>query len=279
MPPSKELGLISASTANRYCIFCGATADSREHLLPEWLQQVFPSKELAIYHRTVGGEKKTWETKRFSQTAKVVCESCNHGWMSRLENEAKPILTPAIARVEPCAFDLRSQWIAAQWAAKTCFVMQRQTPEPVAPSTHPFLVRANGRPPPQMSIFVGSHYRALRDPASSIYIQKPISLEIDQDGTQQVFEFGYLAFLAVGGISFLIVGHRLGSYVELVLGEHQAELFTKIWPWTQKAVHWPPELLMDQELLETFFLDNHPPALDVRVFQDFMSQVLVSQPD
>jgi hypothetical protein len=263
------------NVGQRTCVFCGGTADSREHLLPVWLQGVLPSDGLAVHYRQIGEVKKSWKKKKFSEKAKVVCEICNTGWMSQLEREAKPILAPAITRSEACALDLREQWIAAQWAAKTCFVSQGLA-DPLAPATHPFLLRMNGKPPPQVSIFIGSHYRALQDPANSFYMQKPLSLK-EGDGDPKEAEFGYFCFLAVGGVSFLVLGHRGGGYVEVVPGEFVSGLFTKIWPWTSPVVSWPPEMLMDRELVEPLFLDNTPPNFDLRFF-DQMGAIAVAGP-
>jgi hypothetical protein len=78
------------------------------------------------------------------------------------------------------------------------------------PPVQPFLLHTNGRPPPEVSVFLGSHYRALEDPSNSMYMQKPLELLLENSDATP--EFGYLAFLAVGGVSFLVVEHRVGRY-------------------------------------------------------------------
>lgn len=255
------------------CIFCGSPANSGEHLLPEWLQRILPSDEPVIHTREVDGvENKFWVKKPFREQIWAVCDGCNKGWMSRLENEAKPFLAPAITRSGQCEFDLEAQWIAARWASKTCFVFQAQAPVMLAPSTHPVLLRENGKPPQQVSVWLGSHARAKDDPINSVCIQKPLTLRLPNDqGLKRPVDFGYVCFLAVGGVSFLIVGHRFGNYVECALGqkgEHPAgEMFTKIWPFSSKIVRWPPYLMMDRELLDMIFEPNTlPPGFDARVF-------------
>ena len=86
------------------------------------------------------------------------------------------------------------------------------------------------------------------------------------DDETVVDEFGYMAWLAVGGLSFLVIGHRTGRYVEIVPGEHTRGAFEKLWPWASRAVPWPPELLMDRELIEPLFLDSYPPSFEIRIF-------------
>jgi hypothetical protein len=175
----------------RHCIFCGAIADDTEHLLPRWLQKILPSDMTVTYTRQIVGEDpKTWKRRPFSEKAKFVCEGCNQGWMSELEGEAKAVLAPAIAREGPCRFDLVAQWVIARWAVKTCYVMQTQGPEQLAPQVHPVLLNLNLMPPPQVTLWIGSHDRAMQDPTNSVYLQKPLWITPDGDGERGAMEFG-----------------------------------------------------------------------------------------
>ena len=254
----------------RRCIFCGSLADDREHLLPRWLQEILPSEEPVIHFREVGGrEMEPWRKKPFREKTKFVCKGCNQGWMSTLEGETKPLLTPAIARQRPCRFDLVEQWIIARWTVKTCYVMQMQAPGLLAPPMHPVLLNLNFKPPPQVSLWLGSHHRAIQDPINSAYVQKPLWLAAVDGNRKDPVEFGYMSFLAVGGISFLMVEHRLDSYVECVLGEEHpaSDMFTKIWPRTRRILTWPPHTMADRELLDLIFdPDTLPLGFDARPF-------------
>jgi hypothetical protein len=69
---------------------------SAEHVLGNWMNQLFAGKGLMRYED--GGGRK-WEavSPEIDWRAKVVCAKCNNGWMSTIENEhAKPVLTPLI---------------------------------------------------------------------------------------------------------------------------------------------------------------------------------------
>lgn len=248
----------------RRCVFCGEIADSREHLFPEWLQDLFDDPEPIVYVRQVGSEELRFPRRRFSERTRCVCTSCNHGWLSRLEDATKSALAPAVTRTAPLALDLGSQWIAAHWATKTSYVFQTLGPELLTRPINPQLLRINLRPPPEVSVFLGSHYRALSDPANSLYVQKPLWVALEGEAGQALF--GYIAFIAVGGISFLVAEHRIGRYVEIVLGPMFNELFTKIWPHASRVVSWPPPLQMDSKLLDDLFLDSTPPSFDARPF-------------
>lgn len=82
-----------ASSSNeqtaRTCIVCGVPADSREHILPGWLQEVLPSDDPVVHIREIG----RGETERINrmgaqavQGTDAVCrQACDNGWISRLE--------------------------------------------------------------------------------------------------------------------------------------------------------------------------------------------------
>ena len=109
----------------------------------------------------------------------------------------------------------------------------------------------------------------MRDPINSCFVLKPLAFAPEDEHLEPIRKWGYLAFLAVAGISFVIIEHSFTNYVEITLrekGEHPVgELFTKIWPRSSKVVSWPPALQMDRELVEPFLLDE-PPGIDIRVF-------------
>jgi hypothetical protein len=95
---------------NRYtcdmprCAFCLRTATlTGEHLWSEWMGDLLP-QERYIFARQFAGEPmlQTWESKEMNAKAKVVCENCNNGWMSDLENEhAKPAMRNLILSDSP----------------------------------------------------------------------------------------------------------------------------------------------------------------------------------
>jgi hypothetical protein len=69
-----------------------------EHLWSEWMGSLSQSKGFTFRQKDEHGKiLKEWHSQSIDLTAKVVCEPCNGGWMSRLENQyAKPALTDLI---------------------------------------------------------------------------------------------------------------------------------------------------------------------------------------
>lgn len=80
----------------RACIFCGKEGNlSKEHLWPDWLSKMYI--RAGDEKHTFGSE--TYLNKEmvhdgvyerpghlFSLKNRVVCQSCNNGWMSEVEN-------------------------------------------------------------------------------------------------------------------------------------------------------------------------------------------------
>jgi hypothetical protein len=96
----------------RECIFCGATSDiTREHIWADWLKEYiakdidgYQAATITINQPSVAStvrEKKISGDPR-SRKAKCVCGSCNNGWMSQLQERAKPLV---LSLIEGCQIE------------------------------------------------------------------------------------------------------------------------------------------------------------------------------
>lgn len=75
----------------RACAFCGANARlSGEHIWSAWVGKLYgrPTPRRFTFRQMDrdGRVVRTWRSRDIDMTAKVVCEGCNNGWMSDLEN-------------------------------------------------------------------------------------------------------------------------------------------------------------------------------------------------
>jgi hypothetical protein len=115
----------------RTCRFCGAPADSMEDAWPKWLTTHFASDQPATAQFERRGQVlPSWKQLRPELTVRCVCESCNNGWMSDLENETKPWLEPML-RGERTLLDLTSQARLTLWLVKTAMVLEAIDPLPL----------------------------------------------------------------------------------------------------------------------------------------------------
>ena len=82
------------------CLFCEKGADSCEHAIPQWVHRRIAPESKGKYPVYVGrflsGKGYIEERHHVSTafTAKIVCQACNSGWMSKMESEVKGILAP-----------------------------------------------------------------------------------------------------------------------------------------------------------------------------------------
>lgn len=108
----------------RICIFCTEKAATTEDAWPLWLMKRFPSSDKARTFAEIGVRNiGNWPMAKPRLPLKRVCRTCNNGWMSRLENEAKPVIE-SILDDKIKAVDASAQLTLARWAVKTAMVLE-----------------------------------------------------------------------------------------------------------------------------------------------------------
>ncbi|MGD8174254.1 hypothetical protein ACQEXU_21635 [Vibrio sp. TRT 21S02] len=109
----------------KFCIFCGQSGLTKEHFWPDWLGKQLGKNEIAKHIEgsiqatpNLNDAEKKISTRSGPVTTKkfrVVCATCNNGWMSVLEEKAKPILQNAIKtcdmKLDKQQLQLFSKWI------------------------------------------------------------------------------------------------------------------------------------------------------------------------
>jgi hypothetical protein len=103
------------------CAFCqrSGVKMSREHVLPHWLSLAGSDAGQYILER----DSKTIRTPLIELVTKRVCEDCNTGWMSRIEDGAKAVLEPVLD-ASAMAITETDRWIIARWFTKTILTAQ-----------------------------------------------------------------------------------------------------------------------------------------------------------
>jgi hypothetical protein len=115
----------------KVCEYCGRAGSSREHVWPRWVREhallTMGVEDVAVQdyvgHKEQRGrprEKLAWRGghSRLSLTIRDVCAECNTGWMSRLEQDVRPVLQPMIEG-KSVAIDSQQSSHLQAWAAKT----------------------------------------------------------------------------------------------------------------------------------------------------------------
>src|SRR2546425_141995 len=117
--------------AEQLCICCGrglSGGRTREHVIPEWLLEHLDLNLETFYQQVMStSEGEVLKQRQHEMQAFVysrICEECNNGWMSDLENEAKTLLVPLIEG-ERTAFQLTGaeKLLFAKWSCKTAYIL------------------------------------------------------------------------------------------------------------------------------------------------------------
>jgi hypothetical protein len=152
------------------CIFCGNGGTTKQHIWPGWLKSVVPrtfANHKQVRGRTgfTSGDEPLVAESRVAhrqgdpgtRRLRMVCRGCNNGWMSRLENRAKPVLAPVI-RGE--TFDLHptAQAVVPAWAAMMVMVAEHDDPATVAvPAPDRRFLMDAGSPPDHWRVWIGRY--------------------------------------------------------------------------------------------------------------------------
>jgi len=237
--------LVSSKT----CLFCGRGGKmSKEHLWPKWARAAIAPDQRgktirnALHDGPPGEPFKTWEAPVFEATLKDVCIECNGGWMSKIEDSAKPFALPLMLG-RSIALAPEAQRKLALWAYLKCSLfqtMERDTrlKEAWAKAHSVFYeTQAAGALPAIVSVFTARHVGTL----VGQYQHRLLGSPDRPSAFIQTFTAGEFTLQVIR--SYL--GHRVleVNRDSLVAGRDR-----RIWPATGMFT-WPPgDALSDAEL-------------------------------
>lgn len=214
----------------RACVFCEASKPSREHVLPAWISAELPGSGPFRFAQ----QDKTWLSKDAGKIVKAVCRGCNHGWMSDLEQKAKPLLAPAI-RGERVTFSLPEQTTIATWTTKTVLMSELGRIE--GPSE--FLSRPEHR-----------HLFRHKEPAPGTYVwmagyQGPRLARIEQhlldlQGSVER-DPGLATTMSIGQLVLQVI--QVPTHIQI----HSGWQIPRLWPSPEAEVTFPPSPWLSDE--------------------------------
>jgi hypothetical protein len=148
-----------------------------EHTFPRWTVPLIKTVgDVASSARVSHHEEhvhSVWGTETIDLKARKVCESCNTGWMSTLERDVGPILSPMITSTDPRTLTEEEALLLAMWVTKTaltCSLAYPETDHPTPPMYYDELYRER-RPLSDSVVWIGGTAsavtrRATRRPTS-----------------------------------------------------------------------------------------------------------------
>ena len=147
----------------RACIFCGGTEMSKQHIWPAWAARMLnedgPWRHfMQTEHDGEKLDPRSWLRDPFEETTNAVCRTCNNGWMSALEDRAKPHLE-AMLRLETRELDPEGQGTLAAWALQTALILvhtQGAKHGVASKQEHAFL-REHGEPSTNIKVWIAAY--------------------------------------------------------------------------------------------------------------------------
>jgi hypothetical protein len=229
-------------------MFCRKKASSTEDVWPLWLMRRFPSSDKARTYAEIGArDLGNWRSAKPTLAVKRVCGACNNGWMSRLEEQAKPVLE-SILDDKLKAVDTLLQAVVARWAVKTVMVL-----EAVDSSRSCFysedersLMRTTQSIPKRTSVWI-----AMCVDHRDIYsAAKDLRTSRGDDGIRAfatTMAFGPLAVQVVSIKTPAEIASTVAVTYEVSDGPWDRTL-VQVWPSSANPLVWPPEYGLAQEL-------------------------------
>jgi hypothetical protein len=191
----------------------------------------------------------SWSTYQPKLTVKCVCEQCNNGWMSRLENRVRPHLEPLLTG-QPRVLDAEAQTTISTWAVKTTMVLEGMDPD--AKRNYSQLQRERFRlrasVPWRTSIWLAASAGADLFMSTK---NRHMGATSDDSGVSVTMAFGAVVLQVLSmrvpeevGPNTVVTTHvRRGPWSDTTL---------QIWP-SRGVASWPPLLgLMDEDGLNLF---------------------------
>jgi hypothetical protein len=201
--------------------------------------------------------KRQWPARYPEVPIHCVCENCNNGWMSQLENETKPILNRMLSDAR-FALPLVGQHVVTCWAIKTAMVFEafNAIGERFYSQAERSALRVWNVIPTHSRVWAA---RIVEHPHVRV-VQNSLGVATSQHDTR-----GFATTIAFGGVALQILTVRpkderfRGTIsVETMAGPWD-EVAVQLWPASHDALEWPGQKgLLGEAGLQAFEVRHAP---------------------
>ncbi|WP_216898412.1 hypothetical protein [Nocardia alni] len=234
----------TAVQTKKTCAFCGVPSRlTEEHIFGDWLRKLGYNGEGL---REIGDPPIVQRGGPFTKKVKIVCASCNNGWMSRLEQDTKPLLIRLFrshGRSIPLETD--AQLTLARWAFKTAVVCaySDKSQLELIPKEHRREFYENDEPPRHVGVRMGMSTVPPLDPSKgehvAAYSLTPIEGTPITDDSTINFSL-YRITICLLNVVFCILGHMETIPMKEQIDNKFRSITMPIWPPQRPTMWWPP---------------------------------------
>jgi hypothetical protein len=252
----------------RRCAFCGLSGGmTKEHVWPQWLRQLAGELEPVRFAHTAGFERSAADAFREMPTvtvqqpgsvlnlvARAVCARCNSGWMSRLEERARPLLLGlAEAACTGALYVLTPDQAAAvaAWAVKTAWMREFTSPSRSSTAKMRHSLYQRLLPPEFSMVWAARHVGEL----DFDILQAVVSIaRYDRrwdDGNTRRAQWTCLTFRGIALLVYTVDGWGVPP------PQRNPALWVPLWP-SVAAVRFPPPTTIDDSGVKTAVARHTP---------------------
>jgi len=236
---------IPFAKGRKFCVFCGAPADSEEHIMPRWAKHLFPPSShherwvLTGRHSTGVRVQKRYERQGSVHTLRIkrVCRPCNSGWMGTFEEDVRPFLERMISGDRTFVSE-GAQAKLAQYLSYKMLVLDWLDWDSILPPQFGHDFYDNKCVPGGTSIWIfncfeGRWQGAVRTEAVGLSLVENWHPGLAKNTKSFAVGFGYLFVFAV-----------MSAETDLNV-EFDAPSGVRLWPPLGKHIVWPPRYPID----------------------------------
>lgn len=230
------------------CIFCGARANSKEDIPPRWVIRLLrksPNEKVPMRTYRYGEKPKQWLTSHSALRVGKVCQECNNGWMSRLEEEVKPIFSPMILG-SPATLTASQQERITTWLTKCALMYDSMDKGEVFYNGLDLLHFNKELTPLSDSVAWLGHYkgtmarsfvdhRTLRKTLASGELVKAHVLSMSM---------GHLV-LQLASVKRIQYRHIVPAIELPTIGPNFTHALVQVWPMNLQGASWPPSVSLN----------------------------------
>jgi hypothetical protein len=232
----------------KVCIYCDSKGKkSKEHIWPVWMHQHLlllgdgenvSEVNTFRWKEQTGSRKSTRQGHLTTKKIRVVCQSCNSGWMSYLENATKPILLKVLngESIDLCAVE---QETLARWIAMKAIIGEyAENDTHMTPREDRILLRLENKIPNYFAIYIGVHNAS----SDSAWLRTSQTIALSPEGPSPPLgklkrNMQSIAFICGKLFVFVFAVRENGIKPTEVL---KLKKLQRIYPKQSNIVKWPP---------------------------------------
>lgn len=259
------------------CLFCENNANSPEHIFPDWYNRRVPTDRISK-----AGVLETWygmnaplaqysikRGKITNRTVRVVCESCNTGWMSRIEDRSsrifKRLLTDEIFTLDENIINTIAAWAHLKLMISDALPEEKQH----IPKISRIMFAKNETLLANTCVYLGRYIGMRNNKGRHIRDLAHIMTRNPDHSNLYTQQFTSQNIIYVMGNIVILIAWSQSEKLIYIPSEPIASWMPKIWPFTGTTYQWPRAHIGDEtiEYLATALKERYPTFGDTAFYR------------